>query len=142
MERRLILAMASGARRFPRLLLGGAPDLNPKQDKLPKVGSASSGGPAFLSHKRALQNFLGLPQPPGRLQRPVPLERRVPCLEEAGFSNLSHTARLIVTRGSEMQAAQAGRKASVGGAQTGIREARGGNDAICFSIKCVSGGKD
>ena len=84
------------------------------------VGSASSGGPAFLSHKRALQNSPGLPQPPGRLQQPVPLERRVPCLEEAGFSNLSHTARLIGTRGSGMQAAQAGRKASVGARRQGL----------------------
>ena len=95
------------------------------------MGSASSGELAFsardfLSHNVALQNFLGLPQPQGRLEQPVPLERWVPCLEEARFSNLSHTARLIVTQGSEMQAAQAGRKASVGGAQTGIREAGGG----------------
>lgn len=79
-KRWLILATASGARHFPRLLLGGAPDLNAKQDQLWMMGSASSGELAFsardfLSHNVALQNFLGLPQPQRRLEQPVPLER-------------------------------------------------------------------
>lgn len=50
-----------------RLFLGSVPDLNPKQGQLPLVGFASGGRLAFsardfLSHKAALQNFLGLPE--------------------------------------------------------------------------------
>lgn len=52
-----------GEKLFP----GRVPDFNPKQGKLPTVASASGGGLAFsardfLSHKAALQNFLGLPK--------------------------------------------------------------------------------
>lgn len=62
-----------GWTHFPggeRLFLSRVPYLNPEQSKLPMVGSASSGGLAFpardfLSHKAALQKFLGLPQPRG-----------------------------------------------------------------------------
>lgn len=76
--------MVSGARHFPRLLLGGAPDLNPKQDKLPMVGSASSGELAFfardfLSHNVALQNFLGLPQPREGWSSRCPLSAESPA---------------------------------------------------------------
>lgn len=68
----------------------------------------------------------------------MPLECRVPCLEKARFSNLSHTVRLIMTQGSDMQAAQAGRKASVG-VQTGIREAGGGGERIMTPFALLKG---
>ena len=148
-----------GRTLFPggeQLFLGRVPDLNPEQGKLRTVDPAGGGGGLafsardFLSHKAALQNFLGLPaqsqaclSPEGRCEQPVPLEHRVPCTEEARFSNLSHTARLIVTRGAERQAAQAGRKASVGMPRgQGLERTGEDNYGICLPIKCASGGKD
>lgn len=46
---------------------GRVPDLNPKRGELPVMGSASGAGLTIsakdcLSHKAALQNFLGLPE--------------------------------------------------------------------------------
>lgn len=94
----------------------------------------SQGSPPELSGPARSQACLS---PEGRLKQPVPLERRVPCLEEARFSNLSHTARLIVTQGSEKQAVPAGMPH-----RQGLERRGEDNYGICFPIKCVSGGKD
>lgn len=58
-------------------LLGGAPDLNPKQDKLPMVGSASSGELAFSARdfpesQRSPPELSGPASAPGRLEQPSP----------------------------------------------------------------------
>lgn len=152
-----MLALASGLDAVPRgekLVPGRVPDLHPKRGKLPTADSASGPGLAcsardFPRHKATLQNFLGLPRArPAAARRGgassrCHLKHRVPCMQEARFSNLSHTDRLIVTPGSERQAAQAAREASVGmPRRRGLARTGEDNYGICFPIKCASGGKD
>lgn len=100
----------------------------------------SQGSPPELSGPALNQACLS---PEGRLKLPVPLKCRVPCLKEARFSNLSHTACLIVTQDSERQAARAGRKMSMGRPRRqGLERTGEDNYGICFPIKCISRGKD